>query len=402
MSEGITNNRTSQRFYSLDALRGLCCLMIVAFHSILWAAYASHSTETNAISEFVFSSLMQLRLAVPFFFVISGFCIAHSAASSSKPSSAGSFAFRRFIRIYPPFWICLAIHAIIFILLNQFGLLHWCDSVHAKAITPGQLSLVQIAGNLTLTETWRQSVFGGPPAEMNLLGQMWTLCYEEQFYLFTFLCILLPRRFFSIPFIALSIYLLTSTTSFSLSSAPIISRFYNFAHQYTPTVDGTFIDVRFLEFSFGVAAYFICKRNARGLRCIPYLLCITIPVLMLLPEFLIGSKPSHLDHIAAGFFSLMLIVLHPLDSKLIKLSVFRGLSYFGRRCYSIYLTHAYLVTAVSKLFITWGATSLVTTICLTLPTCLLASTIVGHTFHRYVEHTFLKYSKLGRVAAEIA
>ena len=47
-------------------------------------------------------------LAVPLFFIISGFVI----AISMEGKSARQFAFGRFIRLYPTFWICLLLTAL--------------------------------------------------------------------------------------------------------------------------------------------------------------------------------------------------------------------------------------------------------------------------------------------------
>jgi peptidoglycan/LPS O-acetylase OafA/YrhL len=92
-------------FAPLDAARGLAALAVVAFHMRLSDSFQESLPTIYAIAKHGY-------LGVPLFFVISGFCLAASAASSRRNNeSALSFLKRRFRRIYPPLWCSILVVA---------------------------------------------------------------------------------------------------------------------------------------------------------------------------------------------------------------------------------------------------------------------------------------------------
>src|SRR5579871_1551493 len=95
------SSRTS-RYQSLDLWRGVACLMVVVFHS-------SFYLPPNAIIE-------RLWMGVPMFFVISGYCIS-ATADKERRSARGvrSYFWRRFRRIFPPYWIAFLLFAVLVI-----------------------------------------------------------------------------------------------------------------------------------------------------------------------------------------------------------------------------------------------------------------------------------------------
>jgi peptidoglycan/LPS O-acetylase OafA/YrhL len=77
-------------FYNLDALRGLCAILVALFHSS-WISNVR-------LLPFVSNGW----LFVDFFFVLSGFVIAQNyALRIDGPRSLGAFVIRRFFRLYP-------------------------------------------------------------------------------------------------------------------------------------------------------------------------------------------------------------------------------------------------------------------------------------------------------------
>jgi peptidoglycan/LPS O-acetylase OafA/YrhL len=82
--------RERQFFHNLDALRGLCALLVALFHAV----WASHFRGLPLI--------LNGWLFVDFFFVLSGFVIAHTYWSRLHDwTSVGNFVVRRFFRLYP-------------------------------------------------------------------------------------------------------------------------------------------------------------------------------------------------------------------------------------------------------------------------------------------------------------
>ncbi|WP_444932035.1 acyltransferase family protein [Microbulbifer sp. SSSA002] len=97
----------STRLLNLDALRGLAATLVVWQHGsevfIRTPSIAQHGTGlAELISQLDFG-----RIGVLCFFLISGFVIPHSLLVSNR--SLKSFAIRRFFRLYPAYWLSLAV-----------------------------------------------------------------------------------------------------------------------------------------------------------------------------------------------------------------------------------------------------------------------------------------------------
>jgi len=86
---------SASRSHSLDALRGIAALCVVAFH---WLPRVPGSDGKL--------SFVAGKYGVELFFLISGFVILMSA---ERKKSAWGFAKARFARLYPTFWICWAV-----------------------------------------------------------------------------------------------------------------------------------------------------------------------------------------------------------------------------------------------------------------------------------------------------
>ena len=227
-----TQKMTRVRYTSIDLWRGVACLMVILFHSTLYC----ESALDSPISCFI-ALTKQMWLGVPMFFVISGYCISASADSARNNPFQGisQYFWRRFRRIYPPYWIMLLLLCIAsFTLENvlQSGLLlHNGDH---PMNPPWWRSWWQIFGNLTLTEEWRFRLFGDHRSMP--LGVAWTLCYEEQFYalcgLFLFVS---PKRFFHLAALT------------SVLSLPWFG---------SANIKGFFFDGYWLMFASGILVYY--------------------------------------------------------------------------------------------------------------------------------------------------
>lgn len=84
------------RIKELDAFRGLAALSVVLYH------YTTiYAKDFNTASPFYISFGW---LGVPFFFILSGFVI---TLTIKRCKSSWQFLKKRFIRLYPTYWICL-------------------------------------------------------------------------------------------------------------------------------------------------------------------------------------------------------------------------------------------------------------------------------------------------------
>ncbi|MDI1337487.1 MAG: acyltransferase [Lacunisphaera sp.] len=107
------------RFWSLDALRGGCAIVVFLSHWHLWCAFAPVGAGQNFIHAFLQNCHEWLIFttwptgghhpAVLAFFVLSGFCIHYPAewrlAHGNRTLPAGDYYRRRFLRIMPVYWV---------------------------------------------------------------------------------------------------------------------------------------------------------------------------------------------------------------------------------------------------------------------------------------------------------
>lgn len=103
----------------LDGIRGIAILSVFLFHS-LGASFGFDKLQWNGIfRDFdVSRSFLVLYVftygwaGVAIFFVVSGFCI-HMSYERSKDKSWSLFAKKRFIRIYPPYFLALLLFSFV-------------------------------------------------------------------------------------------------------------------------------------------------------------------------------------------------------------------------------------------------------------------------------------------------
>ena len=229
------------RYLTLDLWRGLACLMIVVVHATHNAGEAVGTAGLTGRG--ALAVLSRLSIGVPMFFVISGYCIAATSDSTRrKPSAPARFFRRRVRRIFPPYWAIAFGSVALTTALAAAGRGDLVAGDYGFIPHPSSLTWSQWLGNLTLTETWRHHLFGGPA--LKIVGPAWTLCYEEQFYAVCgVLLMLAPRQFF------LGI---AGVTFLTLIVAPIA-----IARPDLLPISGFFLDGRWLMFAEGVAVYYI-------------------------------------------------------------------------------------------------------------------------------------------------
>ena len=153
------------KFQNLQALRGIACLLVVLLH--LWGMEKAFGGQTlSAVEWFGFAG-------VDLFFVISGFIITTTSRRHlGVPAQAPTFLFRRLWRIYPMFWVAMAI------------------SVPASMACFDPAPLLNLSG-----ETWAKWLALLPSKPENLvIVQAWTLEYELMFYLVFAAVLCVPPR----------------------------------------------------------------------------------------------------------------------------------------------------------------------------------------------------------------
>lgn len=211
----MRQSESKPKLQGIEAARGLAAAIVVVYHS------ARH-LELGGFGRPWFLGLEYFGHAgVDFFFVLSGFIILFVHWNDvGRPSSLPRYVERRCVRIYPLYWVILAI-SVTLAVLGSRGL---------------TLDLPTIAANVTLFP------FAGEP----IVGVAWTLQHEMLFY--ALFAVALVRRGLAPIVLAAWVVLIGATQLgfLDLSARPalrVVSSTYN------------------LQFLMGMAAAFILRRS---------------------------------------------------------------------------------------------------------------------------------------------
>jgi peptidoglycan/LPS O-acetylase OafA/YrhL len=356
------------RYRSLDFWRGVACLLVVVFHASYYVRAASEPAALRAI----FRVISHFWLGVPMFFVISGYCISAACdGARRKPRSVGYYFYRRFRRIFPPYWIAVGLTVLvvsIFALAGRSDLFHdgWNDFPR-----PSELSLAQWIGNLSLTEGWRGHVTGGEG--IWFFGHAWSLGYEEQFYALCGLVLFTISRQFFTGLILVTLAAVGLRAASALFGIPR---------------SGLFYDGYWLLFAAGAVVYYQVNYAGRaGQRAINALLS---ALLAASGVFLLRARSDFAISLVACFaFALLLSALHKRDASLCASAWARPITFCGVMCYSLYLIHWPVTKAVSHGLYIAGVKGGSLTLLVTIPCCVAASVALARAFHVHVERRFL-------------
>ncbi len=362
----------NSRYYSLDFWRGIACLLVVIFHA---AFYATRNPEVHLDGRFlgIFARLAELGwVGAPFFFVISGYCITAACDSARfKQRAVAKFFLRRFRRIYPPYWLLFFFS---FLIIGGFSLAGLPQLFSDKIMpipSPFSLSFDQWAGNISLTEIWREYIFG--PKEKLFLGHAWTLCYEEQFYAICGLALFLNRKWFFPALAGVSVMVIAALAAQCRWDIP---------------VEGFFFDGRWLIFAAGVLIYYRLN-YADGL---PAGLMDMALVAGLYGAVLFHHRFHTLigEQLFWGFlFACLIRLLHQWDVSMASSLWLRPVTLCGVMCYSLYLVHWPVVKGLSHFLYLAGVRNPWATFGFTVPLCIIVSACLAWGFHIIMERKFL-------------
>ena len=364
------------RYRSLDMWRGVACLLIVIYHSTLVHLASRADTakmHPPGLVASIVASTHYLKVGVPIFFVISGYCISAAAdAARRRPQPIRSYFTRRFRRIYPPFWGVVILTAL-FVGVVDCLFPGSLSSQPVPYLRPWWYSGWQWLGNLTLTETWRHHLIGGPRGHFP--GHDWTLCYEEQFYaIMGLLLVIAPRRLFAA----------VTCVTFGVILAVLLGR-------AGMPIDGFFFDGSWFLFAAGIIVYYkvnyarrITSRVINGFFLAGFLYVLLEPI-----PFAAFDHDQRVTSIAAFGTALLFSVVHRWDSHFERVTMLRPLAFCGKICYSLYLIHPPLVRYIGKSFQRLGVQGDFATLALTMPVSIAISIAAAWAFYILVERRFL-------------
>jgi peptidoglycan/LPS O-acetylase OafA/YrhL len=175
------------RIPSLDGLRAISIGLVVLAHARDTPGFPNVELPTDAIGMF----------GVRVFFVISGFLITKlllKEADQTGRIKLGSFYFRRALRIFPAFYVYLAVLCLLTVL-------------HVVQVT--RVDILQAATYTVNYFPW--------DSQSNLVRHIWSLSNEEQFYLLWPFCVAFFLRSTAM-YIAASALLLTPMIRFIVMS----------------------------------------------------------------------------------------------------------------------------------------------------------------------------------------
>jgi peptidoglycan/LPS O-acetylase OafA/YrhL len=156
----------SDRFPLFDSLRALAAISVLAGHAAFFSNFLHSSSPLREWAA-------RLDVGVAVFFLISAFLLYRPFVAArmrgEPPPATGAYAWRRFLRIVPAYWLALTVCVAV------LGI----DLVFTAKGIPIYYGFAQIYG--------AHYVLGGLP-------QAWTLCVEVTFYAFLPLWALLMRR----------------------------------------------------------------------------------------------------------------------------------------------------------------------------------------------------------------
>jgi peptidoglycan/LPS O-acetylase OafA/YrhL len=178
---GVERRAPRNRFYALDALRGLAALLVVLSH---WRHFFYTGLTPSSLGDQIFPLYRLLHpfyseghRAVDFFFCLSGFIffLLYSKAIAAGHVRAGEFSRLRFSRLYPLHLLTLLLVAVGQGLMRHFQGSDFVypnnDPFHFLL----QLACVPAWGNFELRNTFN-GPFWSVSAEIFLYGLFYLLC----------------------------------------------------------------------------------------------------------------------------------------------------------------------------------------------------------------------------------
>ena len=167
----------SGRFEALDALRGICALLVVLFHIPIYHTLKDAGTFAN------------LQFCVDMFFALSGFVLCHAYGRRLNGGAQGlRFVVARFARLWPLHVTVLALFVGLELAKFVFSRADTNFALDSQAFAPGR-SLWEIVTNLLFLQSF------GLHSGLTWNGPAWSAALE--FYvsiLFAAIVLLFPRR----------------------------------------------------------------------------------------------------------------------------------------------------------------------------------------------------------------
>ena len=303
-------------YKSLQGTRAVAAIFVVLFHLGLTISLKKYFDIEEFSIPFLFGSA-----GVEYFFVLSGFII-YSAhyKDISQPDKIAIYIKKRFVRIYPAYWIVFISVLILAFLTGQ--------DTSSSRYDP----LVLIKGFFLVPQEKTWSGGTGSP----VIDVAWTLQYEVFFYIF--FCALILNRWI---FIFISIFLCYIGFSEILIEYP---------SAFLKLIAGKW----FLLFFMGMAVSFLCKNLKLSIFSYTFFLCSGLLVFFLLSlDTVIKDKFIPFEKLMPyGVASALIIFgLVGLEKSGQVLLDGKWMQRLGDSSYALYLIHYPVISVLCKIAI---------------------------------------------------
>jgi len=279
---------SKNHFIEIDAMRGLCAILVMVYH------YSKYIQSVNHSSNLYFDYAEFGKYGVHLFFIISGFLI---FMTLEKSKHTKDFIVSRFSRLYPAYWLCMTLTAIVITISPYYTY---------SPVTTGQF-----LANLTMFQHWMHIP--------DMDGIYWTLAVELCFYILIFIVFIFKKQKsieqISAIWLAMMLALFLSVQN---NLAPAINYYY-----YVPLLKNGNL------FIAGILFYRLMKKEGGNRSYI--LLILTLAV-----HFIINSTEESLV-VSIFYLIFYLFVIGKLGFLRNKI-----LYFFGIICYTLYLLHQYI------------------------------------------------------------
>lgn len=302
-----------QRIHSIQVARALAAFMVVAFHGLrIQEKYLPSSDLLPAFLEIG-------QTGVDLFFVISGFIMV-LVSKDSKAASTADFLAKRFLRIYPTYWVYYGALVLVFL------------------VAPGMINSSDSAGIDLLS-----SFFLFPSDSLPILLVAWSLTHELWFYLVFagMLCAPVKLRIYCL---ALWAALIVCSKHFELSGPFFRVATHNFTIEFIlgATSAYAFLHLKNLQ----TASYLYIW--ALGTAC--FLLWFGFAGVLENSVNVIHDIPMSRALLVGGGYALMITSFAMIENSG-KLRTHAILKELGDASYSIYLSHILVLSILGRVWL---------------------------------------------------
>ncbi|MEO8086213.1 MAG: acyltransferase [Bacteroidota bacterium] len=354
-------------FPNLDGLRFFSFLAVFLLHVLVTDSRLIHESSWFKQAKF----LAHADLGVSFFFVLSGFLISYLLLMENQSRGkidVGAFYIRRILRIWPLYFFCVIYGFIITPYLRT-----WMGQSPVENANPVLCS--------TFLNNFDR-IWNGPP-QSAVLGVLWSIAVEEQFYLlWPLLLLLTPRKYYPAIF-------------FSVITASIIYRSFvktGVAEYHTLGVIS--------DMAIGGLAAFLALRNQFFEKLFlkipkPWTLAFYIvTALLILFWYQVFTWPILIvlrRVIMASCFVWIILEQNYNANSLFKISNFKIISRLGKYTYALYCLHPIGISVTVVALRHFGMNQYAWQIIFVqIPVSLLASILLSYVSYHAFEKHFLK------------